>query len=493
MFNLLTYASFTRSHRPILTPRGMRRLVERGILTPREREILTDAEIPATQRHNAVLVWLIRLFTEGMAAGIFEGGTGFEQQFMEKCHVIRAQYGAIGDELQGRMPLAYAHIVQVLLDVVLWMYPFMALSTGMAWHTGIVGTGLLTIFYQGLFDLAKQFLDPYDNENYGKGDDPLMIDTLIAETNAGSVRWMNSFQQQPWNRQLLNDGEMYDSILPLRGYSVEELMEKEAQEEQERLERERIAEEKKKKKEESDRKKAEELLMKHVDSNRTSMVEKWNGTAVLTTAGEVMMKNSDVDGGTFMEVSGGQVVTTSSLLPPSKNDLMQDVESLDSTNTTVTEEETEGMESNRVLTLGDGTLVTLDETLTLNTTESSITTAVEENSLTSIDEATEENVTTVVVEELATSPDAPPPLLADTNEVPWDQLGATPNFAESIAEMEIYKAARTPTVVSKKKINNGLRFDENLEDDDLENEDIFEPMNIEWFDEVGPDGQEYRK
>ena len=39
--------------------------------------------------------------------------------------MIRAQYGAIGDELQGRMPLAYAHIVQVLLDVVLWMYPFM--------------------------------------------------------------------------------------------------------------------------------------------------------------------------------------------------------------------------------------------------------------------------------------------------------------------------------------------------------------------------------
>ena len=231
--------------------------------------------------------------------------------------------------------------------------------------------------------------------------------------------------------------------------------------------------------------------MKHVDSNRTSMVEKWNGTAVLTTAGEVMMKNSDVDGGTFMEVSGGQVVTTSSLLPPNKNNMMQDVESLDSLNTTATEEETEGMESNRVLTLGDGTLLTLDETLTLNTTESSITTAVEET-LTSIDEATEENVTTVVVEELAISPNDPPPLLADTNEVPWDQFGATPNFAESIAEMEIYKATRTPTVVSKKKIN-GLRFDENLEDDDLENEDIFEPMNIEWFDEVGPDGQEYRK
>ena len=82
VFNLLTYASFTRSHRPILTPRGMRRLVERGILTPKEREILIDSEIPATQRHNAVLVWLIRLFLEGMQTGIFEGGAGFEEQFM---------------------------------------------------------------------------------------------------------------------------------------------------------------------------------------------------------------------------------------------------------------------------------------------------------------------------------------------------------------------------------------------------------------------------
>ena len=77
VFNLLTYASFTRSHRPILTPRGMRRLVERGILTPKEQKILSDAEVPATQRHNAVLVWLIRLFLEGMQTGVFEGGMGF--------------------------------------------------------------------------------------------------------------------------------------------------------------------------------------------------------------------------------------------------------------------------------------------------------------------------------------------------------------------------------------------------------------------------------
>jgi len=113
LFNLLTYASFTRSHRPILTPRGMRRLVERGLMTASEREVLLEAEIPATQRHNAILLWIIRSFIEGKEAGHFIGDAGFEQQFIEKCHVCRASYGGIGDELQGRMPLAYAHIVQV--------------------------------------------------------------------------------------------------------------------------------------------------------------------------------------------------------------------------------------------------------------------------------------------------------------------------------------------------------------------------------------------
>ena len=121
LFNLLTYASFTRSHRPILTPRGMRRLVERGIITKPERLALVDADIPATQRHNAVVLWIMRVFVEGRAAGHLHGGPGFEQNFLQRCHEIRAQYGSIGDELSGRMPLAYAHIVQVLVDVVLWL------------------------------------------------------------------------------------------------------------------------------------------------------------------------------------------------------------------------------------------------------------------------------------------------------------------------------------------------------------------------------------
>ena len=433
VFNLLTYASFTRSHRPILTPRGMRRLVERGILTPKEREILTDAEVPATQRHNAVLVWLIRLFLEGRQAGVFEGGTGFEQQFMEKCHVIRAQYGAIGDELQGRMPLAYAHIVQVLLDVVLWMYPFMALSSGMGWWFSILGTGLLTMFYQGLFDLAKQFLDPYDNENYGKGDDPLVIDTLIAETNAGSVRWMNSFQQQPWNRQRLIDGELYDSILPLRGYSLDELAEKEAQEEKERQEKEVAIKEKRRKEEEKDRQKAEQILMGHVENIKngtsTAVSEVVNGAVVLTPAGDVLMSSVVDDeifsNKIFIEVSGDGLVSSSPLSS-------QRIET-----------------GNKNESVVDGLSASTSTSTSDSITDSAI---------------------------LA-------PLDYTTN-IAWANLGATPNFAESVSEIEQYKASPS---VSQFNVNINEDNDEDFEDD------LFQPINIEWFEEIGPDGKEYRK
>jgi hypothetical protein len=112
-----------------------------------------------------------------------------------------------------------------------------------------MGTGLLTIGYQGLFDLAKQFLDPYDNESFGEGEDPLVVDTLIAETNAGSVRWIHGLEKMPIPLQKIVDGDLSDYILPLRGYSVAELK----QIEEKKIEQQRIRE-----KEENERKIVEE-------------------------------------------------------------------------------------------------------------------------------------------------------------------------------------------------------------------------------------------
>jgi hypothetical protein len=126
------------------------------------------------------------------------------------------------------------------------MYPITAFVSGINPVLSVVGTGLMTMFYQGLFDLAKQFLDPYDNENYGKGDDPLCVDTLVAETNAGSLRWMYGFEDQPFNSENLSE-----LMLPTKGYSAAELLEREKEaelkkerEEKERKEREATKKEK---------------------------------------------------------------------------------------------------------------------------------------------------------------------------------------------------------------------------------------------------------
>ena len=103
LFNILCYASLTRSHRALLTPQGMRRMVARGLLTARERQCLVRANIPATQRHNAVLMWMLRTVIEGRKAGCLDGGFGFEQQMVTKTQEIRAQGNSMESVLRGRM------------------------------------------------------------------------------------------------------------------------------------------------------------------------------------------------------------------------------------------------------------------------------------------------------------------------------------------------------------------------------------------------------
>jgi len=104
----------------------------------------------------------------------------------------------------------------------LWLYPIVAFSMHSSPLVGIGGSALLTICYQGLFDLAKQFLDPYYNENFWRGDDPLMVDTLIAETNSGSLRWMYCLDEMPIPYAKVKSGTLDEFILPDEGFTKEE-------------------------------------------------------------------------------------------------------------------------------------------------------------------------------------------------------------------------------------------------------------------------------
>ena len=216
LFNILYFAALARSHRPLLTPQGMRRMENRGLMTAKERQVIKRAPVPVTQRHNTVMMWVLRTVIDGRKAGHIDGGFGFEQQMMSKIQEVRSQSNSMESVLRGRMPFAYVHLVQVLIDTVLSLYPLMLFSKGVdvSFHLGICGSLMLTSSYQGLFDLAKQLLDPFHNENFWQGQDALVVNTLIAETNAGSMRWMYCLDEMPISYESIRKGKLDDFILP---------------------------------------------------------------------------------------------------------------------------------------------------------------------------------------------------------------------------------------------------------------------------------------
>lgn len=222
LFNLLNYAAITRSHRPLITPQGLRRMVGRGLLTNNERKYLMNSKVSATARHNEVLMWCFRTALDATKAGHLDGGYGFEQNLFQRIQEIRAQGNYMESVLRGRIPFAYIHIVQVLVDTVLWAYPVTAFSSGLSFQMGVIGAIFLTTTYQGLFDLAKRFLDPFHNENFWQGDDPIMVSTLIAETNAGSLRWFYGLEDMPLSMSMIEAGDIDDYVLPDEGYTAEE-------------------------------------------------------------------------------------------------------------------------------------------------------------------------------------------------------------------------------------------------------------------------------
>ena len=73
------------------------------------------AHIPPLQAHNVVLEWLVTLLHAAIRDGRLCGGpvgalpAPTSLQLQSKVTELRATYGAIDDELSGRMPLACGH------------------------------------------------------------------------------------------------------------------------------------------------------------------------------------------------------------------------------------------------------------------------------------------------------------------------------------------------------------------------------------------------
>ena len=194
LFSLLFYAGLTRRHAILRSARGLERAVARGALSAEEARALLGESggaggggLPASQRHWIVLGWIAQLHRRALDSGAFVGDrTAAETQFDERVHELRGAAASVGDELADRIPLPYIHFVQILTDFFLLLTPFALFPEMGAWC--IVATASLTLFYEGLLNLAKSFIDPLDNERVHRGG--ICIDTLIAESNAGAVRWL---------------------------------------------------------------------------------------------------------------------------------------------------------------------------------------------------------------------------------------------------------------------------------------------------------------
>jgi hypothetical protein len=78
-------------------------------------------------------------------------------------------------------------LVQVLVDTLVWLAPISLYSS--LGSLSIPAVGLLTLFFKGLMELSKSFLDPFGNEGYPAQN--IRIDVLVSELNFGaSSRWV---------------------------------------------------------------------------------------------------------------------------------------------------------------------------------------------------------------------------------------------------------------------------------------------------------------
>ena len=196
LFHALLWAANAKRFRVLCTPHGLELMASRGLMTSRQLDVLQNLDLPEDQKHNACLEWIMIRTDRAIQDGTLISDSSHRQMLLGQTVTLRGTYGEISGKLDGRMPLAYTHLVQVLVDVFVWTAPLALYSELGAWS--VVCVGILTVFYSGLLDLAKIFLDPLDNEDFCRNSIYMDLAVLIRESNAGSTRWVNGAARLPF-------------------------------------------------------------------------------------------------------------------------------------------------------------------------------------------------------------------------------------------------------------------------------------------------------
>jgi hypothetical protein len=182
----------------LLSPEGLWRLVHSAELLPEEADALLHSDLPPSQYTYILLEWVGIYIMEGLESGALgnrnTASSGLEENLLRQLIAVRAEYFSVGDYTAGRMPVAYVQFVQVLVDSLVILAPFSLYSE--LGTLSIPLTGLLTLFFKGLLELSKSFLDPFGNEGYPGQN--IRVDVLVSELNFGAAnRWVKAAEALP--------------------------------------------------------------------------------------------------------------------------------------------------------------------------------------------------------------------------------------------------------------------------------------------------------
>ena len=124
IYHVLMWATHARRFRILLTDHGLARLVTRGMMTVQQKETIErQIGLSKTERHHVLLEWVLHKCHQARRKGILEGGSGSEQVLLEKACLLQTMSSQLAHKGNGRMPLAYVHFVQILVDCFLFCAP----------------------------------------------------------------------------------------------------------------------------------------------------------------------------------------------------------------------------------------------------------------------------------------------------------------------------------------------------------------------------------
>ena len=193
LFHMLYWASMVDWYASVSSEAGLTRLRDAGHCTEEELALLLS--VPRKSRHHTVAMWIIARGRNARTSGAIaddQSAGGFDPIWNDRAWSLRSAYGKIGQQLGARLPTVYLHLVQVLVDTLLVITP-LALYARLG-ATSVPLSGGFAVFYRGLVDVSKSFLDPFGNDNTNL---EIQVPVLVKDCNSASVRFLDAAEVLP--------------------------------------------------------------------------------------------------------------------------------------------------------------------------------------------------------------------------------------------------------------------------------------------------------